>query len=209
MSDYFYYQDELGNLNPVEWSMPGLTVAIEQVGVVTGPGIPEAPLDSNLYGRQNANWVIVPGPPVLNRAQPLVIGLSDVVFPNLGSWIQVLPSTPFPMPSRTGNSIVQIMMNIHMLWTANSGSDAICDWSWDGGVHFIRSLHMLVDKQDDSTVNGINTIFWQLVSGTAPTISITARQVVGITGLSIVGVNNPTWPALGSQVAIIDGGPSS
>ena len=93
-----------------------------------------------------------------------------------------------------------------MLWTANSGSDAICDWSWDGGVHFIRSLHMLVDKQDDSTVNGINTIFWQLVSGTAPTISITARQVVGITGLSIVGVNNPTWPALGSQVAIIDGG---
>jgi hypothetical protein len=50
-------------------------------------------------------------------------------------------------------------------------------------------------------------IFPQIVIGTnQATVGISARQVNGPLGLSVVGANNATWPALGSKCFIYDMG---
>jgi hypothetical protein len=205
-SAYFNYQDEFGNYNTVEWNTPGLTVVIDSVGTVATPGLPEAPLDDNIYGRQNAAWQVIPAT-TLVRASPLLISLADVSIPANSTWVQVIPPTQFPLPSRTGNTLIQVGINAHVTWSANSGSQSLLDWTIDNGSHFQRSLHSMVQKQDDSTVNGFDGVFWTTVTGTAPTVIMMVRQTVGSGGMTIIGAGNVTWPALSSTVAIFDMGP--
>ena len=147
---------------------------------------------------------------VAPRAEPLLVDLPDTSFPDNTTWVPVLPTTVFTLPAaRSGNTLVQIALNLHLTWTAANGLQAICDWSIDGGAHFQRSFHMLVDKQDDSTMNGLDAVFWQVVSGLNPSVSIVGRQPVGVLGLAIVGANNVTWPALASRAVIFDMGPTA
>jgi hypothetical protein len=143
---------------------------------------------------------------VVLNAEPLLIDLPDTSFAALNTWYPVVPSTVFNLP-RSTKSLVMVQIGIHLIWTAGNNSQANCDWSADGQAHFFRSFHMILDRQDDSSVNDVALNFPMIVIGTnQATIGISARQVNGPLGMSVVGANNATWPALGSKAFIYDMG---
>ena len=145
--------------------------------------------------------------PVVTMALPMLISLPQTVFTTLGTWYDVLPPTTYPLPQRDQNTVLQISLGVHLLWTAISGSQALCDWSFDGGAHFDRTLHTVIDKTDDSSVNGTDVTSWIKVSGTNPQIRISARQYAGVLGMTVAGTQTTAWPALQSYAVISDQGP--
>jgi hypothetical protein len=175
----------LNRLKRLENYIPYLKGGVEQP-----PAVTTAPVAANL-----------------NR-EPLILNLADVSFAALNTWYTIVPATVFTLP-RSTKSLIAIMISIHLTWTAASASQALCDWSVDGQVHYMRTLHMIVSKQDDSTVNGAQLTFPVVSAGTnSPSVSVSGRQIVGALGLSVIGGGNTTWPALDSKAAIIDLGPT-
>jgi hypothetical protein len=143
---------------------------------------------------------------VVLNAEPLVIDLPDTSLAALGTWYPVVPSTVFTLP-RSTKSLVMVQIGIHLIWTAGNNSQANCDWSADGQAHFFRSLHLLLDRTDDSSVNDVMLIFPLIVTGSnQATVGISARQVNGPLGMSVVGANNAAWPALASKCLVYDMG---
>ena len=165
-------------------------------------GIEESALIKNSSADFDVGWSANP----VTLASATAVDLPDTTFTALGVWYPVVPQTTYQLPPRPANSLLEVIINIHLSWNANSGSQTICDWSIDGGVHFARSFHMLVQKQDNSTLNGIDLSLWQIAQDPSPTIEVVARQVVGNLGLAVVGANNASWPALGSRALILDRG---
>jgi hypothetical protein len=147
------------------------------------------------------------GATVVTLAAPKVINLPETPFAALNTWYDALPSTVYPLPARDQPTILQIALSAHFLWTANTGSQTLCDWTLDGGTHYRRTFHALVDRVDDSSVNECDLTFAFQVTGTAPVINIKARQSTGILGMTIIGNQTTNWPALQSYVLITDLGP--
>lgn len=145
--------------------------------------------------------------PIITMAAPMLIQLGQTIFGALGTWYDVLPPTIYPLPARNQNTLLQVAVSAHFLWTAISGSQTLLDWSTDGGIHYRRTFHTVVDKTDDSSVNEVDLSFAVLVSGTQPQISIQARQYIGLTGISIVGTQTTGWPGIQSSALIVDQGP--
>jgi hypothetical protein len=145
--------------------------------------------------------------PVIAIANPMLIQLGETVFAALGTWYDILPPTIYPLPQRDQNTLLEIALSAHCLWTANSGSQTLLDWTVDGGTHYRRTFHTVVDRTDDASVNEADLQFAIVVNGTQPQISIKARQFAGVLGLSIVGTQTTGWPGLQSSALIIDQGP--
>jgi hypothetical protein len=145
--------------------------------------------------------------PIITVAAPMLIQLDQTIFGALGAWYDVLPPTTYPLPSRAQNTLLQVALSAHFLWTANSGSQTLLDWTTDGGTHYRRTFHTVVDKTDDSSVNEVDLSFAMLVSGTQPKVSIQARQYVGLTGMTMVGKQTTGWPGIQSSALIVDQGP--
>ena len=140
----------------------------------------------------------------LTLAEPLIVNLPDTTFAALNTWYPVLPATTLTLP-RSTKSLVAVMVNPHLIWTAASASQGLCDWSVDGQVHYIRTYHAIVNKADDSSVNDASLTFPMVVTGTnTVTVSIAGRQIAGALGITVIGGTNTTWPALQSKAAIID-----
>jgi hypothetical protein len=140
-------------------------------------------------------------------AQPMLISLPETAFSVLGTWYNVLPPTIFELPPREADSLIQIYLSAHFLWTANTASQSLCDWSADLGQHFYRSFHTVVDKTDDSSVNDTDVNFWVRANGTQPQVSITGRQYTGPLGMTVAGTQTTGWPQLQSYALITDQGP--
>jgi hypothetical protein len=147
------------------------------------------------------------GAVVVALAPPKLVSLPETALVVLGTWYDVLPSTSYPLPARQSPSILQISLSAHFLWTANTGSQTLCDWSLDAGAHYRRTFHTIVDRVDDSTVNEVDLQFALQVTGTQPQITIKARQYNGTPGLTVVGTQTTAWPALQSFALIVDQGP--
>jgi hypothetical protein len=144
---------------------------------------------------------------IITISAPMLIHLNETVFGALGTWYDVLPPTIYPISQRDQNTILQVSLSAHFLWTANSGSQTLLDWTTDGGTHYRRTFHTVVDRTDDSSVNEADLSFAILVNGTEPQVSIKARQYAGLPGMSIVGTQTTSWPALQSYALIADQGP--
>jgi hypothetical protein len=140
-------------------------------------------------------------------AEPLLIDLPETAFAAVGTWYFVLPNTIYSLPSRTGNTLLEVSIVAKFLWTANSGGQALCDWSTDSGVHFRRTFHTVVNRTDDSSVNDADLVFAVVVSGTSPAVQIQARQYTGPLGMTVAGTQTTAWPQLQSRALIIDQGP--
>jgi hypothetical protein len=151
-------------------------------------------------GSDNLIYVPIHEPPVL-------ISLSETDFTVVGTWYNIIPAMIFPLPVRPGNTLLQIAVSLHFIWTAVNNSQALCDWSLDGTTHFRRTFHTIVNKSDNSSVSGVDLVFWQIVSGTSPTVLLQGRQYTGPTLLSVVGLETTAWPALQSYALIVDMGP--
>jgi hypothetical protein len=167
-------------------------------------GIIGAALIKNSVTDFDFGWSAEP----ITRSDPLLADLpADVTFPNNTAWVTVLTATTFPLPPRPANTLLQVGVNLHLVWSAVNNSQGLLDLSIDGGTHFQRYFLMLVNKADDSSVNDVTMVFFEKVAGLSPSISVVARLYTGPLGLTIVGANNPTWPNLLSQVGIFDMGP--
>jgi hypothetical protein len=142
-------------------------------------------------------------------SEPLVVPLPYTPLTDLDTWYTILPPTVFPLPPRAGNTLLQISISAHFAWTADTGATALIDWSTDNQKAFHRTLHVIVDKKDDASCNGASLVFWRVVSGTTPTISLLARQYVGPPLISIIGAGDTNWPELVSYVLIADLGPTA
>jgi hypothetical protein len=147
--------------------------------------------------------------PITTMAAPMLIKLGETSFGVLGTWYEVLPPTIYPLPPRDQNSLVEVGLSAHFIWTANTGSQTLLDWTTDNGTHFRRTFHAVVDRTDDSSVNEVDLNFAIVVSGTEPQLSIKVRQYIGPTGLTLVGTQTTAWPALQSYVLIADRGPTA
>ena len=142
-----------------------------------------------------------------DRANPVEVNFPSVSFPD-ANWYTIMPATSFALPSsRTGNSLLQVSARLKLTWTQGSNNNGLCDWSLDGGAHFWRTLHVVVNRTDDSSVNDAYITFWPIVSGTTPSVTITGRQYTGGTLMTVIGINDPIWPALASTAVIFDMGP--
>ena len=142
-------------------------------------------------------------------SEPLVIPLPYTPLTDLGTWYTILPPTTFPLPPRAGDTLLQIAISAHFAWTADTGAMALIDWSTENQKAFHRTLHVIVDKKDDASCNGASLVFWRVVSGTTPTISLLARQYVGNPLMSIIGEGDTNWPELVSYALIADLGPTA
>jgi hypothetical protein len=147
------------------------------------------------------------GAVVVTLAAPKLINLPETSLAALSTWYDVLPSTVYPLPAREQPTILQISLSAHFLWTANTGSQTLCDWTLDGGTHYRRTFHTIVDRVDDSSVNECDLSFALEVSGTQPQVNIKARQCTGVLGMKVIGTQSTGWPGLQSYVLITDLGP--
>jgi hypothetical protein len=146
--------------------------------------------------------------PADQRANPVEVDLPTTTF-NTANWYTIMPAASITLPARPGNSLLQVMARLKLTWTQGSNTNGLCDWSIDGGAHFWRTLHVVVNRTDDSSVNDAFLTFWAVVSGTNPSVTITGRQYTGGTLLSVIGLNDPIWPTLASNAVIFDMGPLS
>ena len=141
------------------------------------------------------------------REDPLILTLKETDFTTLGTWYYIFPATVFPLPIRSGNSLLQVVVSLQFIWTAGNNSQALCDWSLDGTLHYHRTYHALVTRTDDASCNDVDLTFWAIVSGTTPTVALQGRQYSGPNLLSVVGSDTAGWPALQSYAIIFDMGP--
>src|SRR4029077_11307941 len=81
------------------------------------------------------------GAVVVTISPPKLINLPETSFAALSTWYDVLPPTVYPLQSREQPTILQIALSAHFLWTANTGSQTLCDWTLDGGTHYRRTFH--------------------------------------------------------------------
>jgi len=148
-----------------------------------------------------------PGEPISSeRANPVEVSFPSVSFPD-ANWYTIVPATTITLPQRPGNSLLQVAARLKLTWTANSNTNGLCDWSIDGGTHFWRTLHVVVNRTDDSSVNDAFVTFWAVVSGTSPSVSIIGRQYTGGQLITVIGAGDPLWPNLASTAVIFDQGP--
>jgi hypothetical protein len=149
------------------------------------------------------------GTPSGSRAAPLLVDLKQIDFAALDTWYDIIPATIYNLPREdTEQSLVQIAISLHFVWTAGTG-EGLCDWSSDMQSHFRRTYHKVVNRTDDSSVCGVDLIFWCICQGATPSVQIQGRQVSGPLGLSVVGDDTAAWPALASKALFVDGGPIS
>jgi hypothetical protein len=160
----------------------------------------------NAAAADDAYWDLK-GAIAVTLAAPKLISLPETALAALNTWYDVLPPTAYPLPTREQPTILQIALSAHFLWTANTGSQTLCDWTLDGGTHYRRTFHTIVDRVDDSSVNECDLTFAFEVSGTQPAINIKSRQCSGILGMKVIGTQSTGWPGLQSYVLITDLGP--
>ena len=201
-----------GKLGPAGPPGPQGPVGSEGPQGIPGPTLVSADA-GNTATLGNDSLLYVPVPDYSKLAglpsEPLVVSLPYTSLANLNTWYTILPPTTFPLPPRPGNTLLQIALSTHLAWTANTGEMALIDWSPDDQDAFHRTLHVVVDKKDDASCNGASLIFWRVVSGTTPSVSILARQYAGNPLISIIGENDANWPGLVSYALIADLGPTA
>jgi hypothetical protein len=153
-------------------------------------GIPEAPIDGNLYGRENAGWVIVPPPPVPSTAARVLIQFY----------------------STSGNILIppSVTAGLVSMWGATGGSGGASSDSQSGGSgaggYLEKYLTGLVPGNTLSFVAGTAGIAGPAggVGGNATTTTLTSGSQ-GIGSLTCNGSNGSNGSA--SPPGYSDGSP--
>jgi hypothetical protein len=143
------------------------------------------------------------------RDTPLEIDLHETDFVTLDAWLYVFGPMQISCV-RSEQTLIQVALSLHFMWTAGAGSQAYCDWSADGTTHYRRTYHSCFTKKTNTDVNDIDLSFWIPVtpdSNLNATIGIQGRQHAGPLGLSVVGLETTAYPEMQSKAIIFDGGP--
>jgi hypothetical protein len=143
------------------------------------------------------------------RDSPLVVNLHQVTFTTLDAWVYVLGPMQISVV-RSEQTLIEVALSLHFVWTAGAGSQAYCDWSADNTTHYRRTYHTIFTKKTDTDCNDVDLTFFIPVTPDTnqnATIGIQGRQHAGPLGMSIAGLETTTYPEMQSVAIIFDGGP--